>query len=65
MAIILKAKCRIFEPNYRIIRAQFDLERGKEAFGEYIVVNLLRERGVLQDERWYRFIIEPLTNHKA
>ena len=63
MAIILKAKCRLFEPNFRIIRAQFDLEQGNEAFGEYVVVNLLRERGVLQDARWYRIVIDPLFPH--
>ena len=63
MSIVLKAKCRIFQPNFRIIRAQFDIEEGHENYGEYVVVNLLRERGVLQDARWYRIVIDPLFPH--
>lgn len=57
MPIILKARCRLFEPNYRIIRAQFDIEQGRELFPEYIVVNLLRERGLLEDGKTYPIII--------
>jgi len=61
-SVIIKARCRIFEPNYRIIRAQFDLDAvGREAFGEYVLVNILREHGVLQDARWYEVVFNPLN----
>lgn len=54
------ARCRIFEPNYRIIRAQFDLDPHHKEFGEYIVTNLMRERGIPQDEWFYRVTFEPM-----
>ena len=60
MTIILKARCRLFEANFRIIRSQFDIEPNKELFGEYVVMNLMRERGVLEDGRLYQITIEPL-----
>jgi hypothetical protein len=60
MTIVLKARCRIFAPTYRLIRAQFDVEQHKQPFAEYVVVNLLRERGVLEDGRFYQIIIDPL-----
>jgi len=60
MPIILKASCRLFEANFRIIRSQFDIEPNKELFGEYVVMNLMRERGVLEDGRLYQITIEPL-----
>lgn len=62
MPIIITARCRIFEPTYRIIRAQFDVQQHKEQYGEYIVTNLLRERGDLEDGRTYRIIIERKGN---
>ena len=60
MTIILKARCRLFEANFRIIRSQFDIEPNKELFGEYVVMNLMREHGVLEDGRLYQITIEPL-----
>ncbi len=58
--IRVETRCRIFEPNYRIIRAQFDLDPHHKEFGEYIVTNLMRERGELQDGWAYRAIFEPI-----
>jgi len=58
--IILRVRCHIFEPNYRIIRAQFNVVDGPEGFPEYVMTNLLRERGVPQDGRFYRITIDPL-----
>ena len=60
---ILRARCSLFAPNYRIIRAQWNVTEGPEGFPEYVMTNLLRERGVPQDGCMYRFIIEPLFPH--
>jgi len=60
---ILRVRCNLFQPNYRIIRAQWNVIEGPEDFPEYFMSNLLRERGVPQDDRTYRFIIEPLFPH--
>jgi len=61
--IILRARCHLFQPNYTIIRAQFNVAEGPEGFPEYVMTNLLRERGVPQDGNMYRISIEPLFPH--
>jgi len=58
--VIVRAKCRIFLPNYRIVRSQFNVDEGKETFGQYINTNLLREHGVLEDGLWYEVTFKPL-----
>jgi hypothetical protein len=63
MSIILKAKCHIFDPNYRIVRSQFNVEPVTELFGEYILMNLVNDRGLLHDGKPYRITIEPLFPH--
>jgi hypothetical protein len=65
MSIILRATCHILQPNYRIVRSQFDVVPGHEAFGEYVLMNLMRERGLLHDGKLYRITIEPLFPHEA
>lgn len=61
--IILRAQCRIFEPNYRIIRCQYNVLDSPEGFPEYFISNLLRERGVPYDARTYQIIIKPMFPH--
>jgi hypothetical protein len=61
--LLVKARCRIFEPNYRIIRSQFDVEPAKDYFPEYVVMNLMRERGVLLDGKLYWISAEPAFPH--
>jgi hypothetical protein len=64
VTIIVKGRCRLIKPNWRIIRSQFDIDpEGLEPFGEYAQFNLLRERGIFQDGRTYRITIEPLFPH--
>lgn len=61
--IILRARCHLFQPNYKIIRVQFNVDEGPEGFPEYVMTNLLRTRGVPQDGSMYRIIIDPLFPH--
>lgn len=56
-SIIVRAKCHLWQPNYRIIKAQFDPAPLKEDFGEMIYTNLMRERGVLEDGAEYEIIL--------
>ena len=63
MSIILKARCQIFQPNYRIVRSQFNVEPATEQFGEYVLTNLVSERGLIHDGKLYRIKIEPLFPH--
>ena len=63
MPIIIKARCHILQPNNRIVRAQFDVVPGGELWGEYILTNLLIDRGLLQDGRVYRITISPYFPH--
>lgn len=58
--IPFKATCRIIQPNFRIVKSQFDLDPEFGLFGEYVVMNLMRERGDLQDGRRYQISICPL-----
>ncbi len=58
--VLFKATCRIVDPNYRIIKTQFELDPDCEDYGEYVVMNLMRERGELQDGVRYQFSIAPL-----
>jgi hypothetical protein len=57
--LVFRASCRVVQPNYRIVKSQFDLDPEFGLFGEYIVMNLMRERGELQ-AGWYQFSISPL-----
>ena len=64
MSIILKAKCQIIKPNWRIVKYLFhDLEMNDEEYGEYVMLNMLRERGLLEHDRPYRITIDPLFPH--
>jgi hypothetical protein len=63
MPIVLKAECHILRPNDRIVRSQFDVEPASEAFGEYVLMNIAHERGLLQDGRIYRITIKPFFPH--
>jgi hypothetical protein len=65
MSIILKAQGQILDPNYKIVRAQFDVEPAVEHFGEYVLTNLVRERGLIHDGKLYRITIEPLFPHNT
>jgi hypothetical protein len=61
MVILLKAKCLIIQPNWRVVRSKFDIDpEGHEPFGEYGAFNLLRERGDLIDGQSYQIQIIPL-----
>ena len=64
MAILLKARCRIIQPNWRIVRSVFDdMEHNEQEFGEYAMFNLLRGRGDLVDGKPYLITIDPLFPH--
>jgi hypothetical protein len=64
MSIVLKARCQLLQPNSRIVRAQFDIiDAGHEEFGEYVLTNLLTERGLLHDGKIYRITIKPFFPH--
>lgn len=58
--VLFTATCRVVEPNYRIVKTQFDIDPEHEDFGEYLVMNLMRERGVLQDGIRYQCSFMPL-----
>lgn len=60
MPILLKAKCQIIHPTFRIVKAQFDIPPEFGMFGEYVVLNLMRERGELIDGKRYQISICPL-----
>lgn len=59
MPLLFKATCRIIQPNFRVVQSQFDLEPEYGLFGEYVVMNLMRERGELIDGRVYQISICP------
>ena len=61
MPILLQAKCQIIKPTFRIVKSQFDIEPEHGLYGEYIVVNLMRERGDLFDGSRYQISIHPLS----
>jgi hypothetical protein len=63
MSIVLRARCQILQPTYRIVRSQFDVVPGSEPFGEYVLMNLMSERGLLQDGKLYRITIDPFFPH--
>lgn len=60
MPILLTAKCQIIKPTFRIVKSQFDIDPDYGLYGEYIVVNLMRERGDLCDGCRYQISIRPL-----
>lgn len=60
MPILFKATCRIIQPNFRIVKSQFDLDPEFGLFGEYVVMNLMRERGELKNGQRYQISICPL-----
>ena len=65
MPIILRARCQILQPNYRIVRSQFDVVPANQSFGEYLLMNLVSERGLLHDGEMYRITIEPAFPHET
>lgn len=58
--ILLTARARLIQPNYRIVKSQFDLDYGREFFGEYAMFNLLRERGDIYDGEQYLITIKHM-----
>ena len=60
MPMLFKATCRIVQPNFRIVKSQFDLDPEYGLFGEYVVMNLMRERGDLTDGKRYQISVCPL-----
>lgn len=63
MPILFKAKCQVIKPTFRIMKYQFDLDPEFGLFGEYVVMNLMRERGILLDGRVYWISAEPAFPH--
>lgn len=62
--LLFTARCRIIEPNYRIVKYEFVPDPPfKELFGEYVVMNLMRERGTLTDGRCYWISAQPAFPH--
>jgi len=61
MPILLKAKCQIIKPTFRIVKSQFDIDPEHGLYGEYVVVNLMRERGDLIDGKRYEISIRILN----
>jgi hypothetical protein len=60
MPMLFKATCRIVQPNFRIVKSQFDIDPEYGMFGEYVVMNLMRERGELNDGKRYQISVCPL-----
>jgi len=60
MPIMFKAKCQIIKPSFRIMKYQFDLDPEFGLFGEYVVANLMRERGQLVHHERYQISISPI-----
>lgn len=65
MRIIYKARCRIVVANNGIIKSQFDIEGlpDQPSLGEYMLLNLLVDRGPLFDDRFYEVTLNPLFPH--
>ena len=61
MPILLKARCQIIKPTFRIVKSQFDIDPEHGLYGEYVVVNLMRERGGLIDGKRYEISIRILN----
>jgi len=61
MPILLKARCQIIKPTFRIVKSQFDIDPEHGLYGEYVVVNLMRERGDLIDGKRYEISIRILN----
>jgi len=61
MPILLKARCQIIRPTFRIVKSQFDIDPEHGLYGEYVVVNLMRERGDLIDGKRYEISIRILN----
>jgi len=62
MRILYKARCRIVTANNGIIKSQFDIEGlpEQQSIGEYMLQNLLVDRGQLFDGRFYEVTLNPL-----
>jgi hypothetical protein len=62
MRIIYKARCRIVKANNGIIKSQFDIEGlpDQQSIGEYMLQNLLVDRGPIFDNRFYEVTLNPL-----
>lgn len=60
MPIVFKAKCQVIQPKFRIVKYQFDLDPEFGLFGEYVVANLMRERGEMVDGQRYQISFCPL-----
>jgi hypothetical protein len=58
--ILFKAKCQVIRPTFRIMKYQFDVDPEFGMFGEYVVVNLMRERGEMVDGQRYQISFCPL-----
>ncbi len=58
--MILRARCRIVQAKYWVVQTQFDVEPAHEWVGEYVLFNLMRERGDLIDGARYQIEIKPL-----
>jgi hypothetical protein len=65
MPVVLKARCHILKTDSRIVQSQFDIQPSHEPFGEYVLMNLVRERGLLLDGMIYRITIRPFYPHNV
>lgn len=65
MSIILRARCHLLHSSTKVVRSQFDVEPSGELFGEYVLMNLVHDRGLLHDGKIYRITIEPFFPQKA
>jgi hypothetical protein len=63
MPILLKAKCQIIRPTFRIVKSQFDIDPDYGLYGEYVVLNLMRERGDMFDGDRYEISIRSLSKN--
>ncbi len=63
MPLLLKARCQIIRANWHTMQYKFDVEQDHESFGEYVLINALRSRGLLQHDRPYLITIDPLFPH--
>jgi len=63
MPLLLKARCQIIRANWHTMQYLMELEQDHQSFGEYVMINALRSRGVLQHDKQYLVTIDPLFPH--
>jgi len=62
--LLIKARCQIIRANWHTMQYMFgDLEHDHQQFGEYVMLNLLRNRGTLQHDKPYLITVDPLFRY--